>query len=95
VGGSVVRAADLSVNEVGEAAAVVAEDYEAFDESVLADAARYAREEVESGESTTRFVALLFEFVGDRARRGLVYQRLDEHVGRRRGREADVSGLFE
>lgn len=95
VNGSVVRAADLSVEEVADAAAVVAEDYEAFDESVLADAARYAREEVESGESTTRFVALLFEFVGDRERRGLVYQRLGEHVGRRRGREADVSGLFE
>jgi hypothetical protein len=95
VGGTAVRAADLSFEDVADAAAVVAEDYEAFDGGVIADATRSAREEVDSGESVTRFVALLFEFVGDRENRGLIYRRLREHVGRRRGREEDVSGLFE
>ncbi|ELZ29865.1 hypothetical protein C474_12551 [Halogeometricum pallidum JCM 14848] len=95
VGGVAVRAEDLSFEEAVAAARLLAEDGERWDESVVDDAARYGREEVESGASTTRFVALLFEFVGGGERRGLVYQRLREHAERRRGREADVSGLFE
>ncbi|SFR35678.1 DUF309 domain-containing protein [Halogeometricum limi] len=95
VDGDVVHAEDLSFEEIADAAAVVAADGDAYDGDVVADAVTYAREEVESGTSTTRFVALVFEFVGDRRRRGLVYQRLREHVERRRGREADVEGLFD
>ncbi|MDS0297761.1 DUF309 domain-containing protein [Halogeometricum sp. S1BR25-6] len=94
VGGVAVRADDLSFEEAAEAAGILAADGERWDENVVEDAARYGREEVESGASTTRFVALLFEFVGGE-RRGLVYQRLREHTERRRGREEDVSGLFE
>ncbi|MDS0296286.1 DUF309 domain-containing protein [Halogeometricum luteum] len=95
VGGVAVRAEDLSFEGVAEAARLLAADGERWDEGVVEDAARYGREEVEADASTTRFVALLFEFVGGGERRGLVYQRLREHTERRRGREEDVSGLFE
>ena len=95
VDGVAVRADDLSFEAVVEAAHLLATDGDRWDESVVEDAARYGREEVESDASTTRFVALLFEFVGGDTGRGLVYQRLREHTERRRGREEDVSGLFE
>ncbi|QIB73148.1 DUF309 domain-containing protein [Halogeometricum borinquense] len=93
--GTVVRADDLSFEGITDAAAIVAADSERFEEDVIADAATYGREEVESGAAVTRFVALLFEFVGDRDQRSLIYQRLEQHVGRRRSREDDVSDLFD
>jgi hypothetical protein len=42
-----------------------------------------------------RFVAFVFDFVGDRENRDVLYDRLCSHVQRRRARERDVSGLFE
>lgn len=95
VDGVIVRPEDLSFEEAAEAARLLTEDGDRWDEGVVDDAVRYANEEVESGASSTRFVALLFDFVGDSDGRGLVYQRLREHVERRRGREEDVSGLFD
>ena len=63
-----------------------------YDPSVLADAARYARAEADTGRA--RFTALLFDFVADGERRALVYDRLRGHVERRRTEEQDVHGLF-
>jgi len=83
---------DLAVAEIGVAAAVFA-DEGGYDESVVADAARYAREESESGEGA-RYVALVTDFATDPDRRDLVYQRLRALVERRRRRESDVEGLF-
>ena len=76
------------------AAEVLAEERTEYDESVVEDAVAYARDAVESGEDG-RFVALVMDFVGDANRRGLVYERLVQHVERRRARESDVEGLFE
>ncbi|AUV83847.1 DUF309 domain-containing protein [Salinigranum rubrum] len=85
-------AADLSLDALGVAADVVAEEY-GFDEDVLARAVGYAREEERTARS--QFRALVVDFVREAERRGLVYDRLRDHVQRRRREETDVEGLFE
>jgi predicted metal-dependent hydrolase len=75
------------------AADVLAEEHDAYDGAVVETGVAYARESVEAGEGG-RFVALVFDFVAGK-QRDLVYQRLREHVERRRGREEDVEGLFD
>jgi len=62
-----------------------------LDESVVADAARYARTEVHEGG--TRFATLLTDVVVGREP-GVAYGRLRSLVERRRARERDVDGLF-
>ena len=92
--GAVVRLADLSF----EAAAVVAKVYaenRAYDEAVVEQAIRYAETDVDAGTETSEFVTFVLDFARDAAHRGIVYQRLAEHVQRREQREADVDGLFD
>jgi len=87
--------ADLDLEATCVAAAVLAEE-EGYDEETVERAAAYARADAENGETTgSPFPPLLFDFVRDAEHRGIVFQRLSEHVGRRRSREDDVSGLFE
>jgi hypothetical protein len=90
-GGEALALADLDFEATSVAAVVLAEA-EGYDEDVVADAVRYAREELDTARS--RFVALLFDFVREAADRPLVYDRLRGHVERRRRRDADVEGLF-
>lgn len=90
--GSDLVAAALSLDALDVAAAVVAEEY-GFDEDVLARAVAYAREEERTAQS--RFRALVVDFVQETERRRLVYDRLRDHVQRRRREETDVEGLFE
>jgi hypothetical protein len=80
----------LDFESTAVAAEVLAEEL-GYDEAVVADAVGYAREELDTAES--RFLALVFDFVGDE-RRALVYDRLRRHVERRRQRDSDVEGLF-
>ena len=92
------------------AATAVAESTEWIDPDVVADAARYAREEVGTGR--TRYRTLLADVAGARLagrdvddgtgdvegesdRRAVAYARLRDLVERRRSRENDVEGLFE
>jgi predicted metal-dependent hydrolase len=92
--GRVLAAVDLEIDALGVAAAVVAEEYDAeFDEALVERAVGYAREEADTARS--RFRALLCDFVDDTDRRALVYDRLRDHVRRRRREEEDVDGLFE
>ncbi|RDI71415.1 DUF309 domain-containing protein [Halopelagius longus] len=100
--GRVVRADDLPFEDVADAARVVAEDYDAYDEEVIERAVEYATEEVQEdepgvggGRAGTRYVAFLFDFVGDRENRDILYERLFAHVERERARERDATGLFE
>ncbi|MBB6646323.1 DUF309 domain-containing protein [Halobellus ruber] len=100
---------DLAFEHVATAATLLAAEYGAFEESIVADAVRYARAELDDdrppseGEGRSRrpqrrdpgFVGMLFDFAADRDRRSLVYDRLRAHVERRRGAERDASGLFE
>lgn len=100
--GGVVEADDLSFEDAARAASVVAEEYDAYDADVIERAVSYAREEVagtgsplDDARSGTRYVAFVFDFVGDRENRDVLYDRLLAHVNRERARERDVSGLFD
>ncbi|MFD1587859.1 DUF309 domain-containing protein [Halorientalis brevis] len=92
--GAVVELAELSFEAAAVAAEVYAEDRH-YDESVVEQAIRYAETDVDAGQETSEFVTFVLDFARDAAHRGIVYQRLAEHVQRREQREADVDGLFE
>jgi hypothetical protein len=109
IGGDALEPLDLDFDGVAAAATLVATEYDAFEESVVTDAVRYARAGLDDervggpAEGQPRrprrrdpgFVGMVFDFATDRSRRGLVYDRLRAHVERRRGTERDASGLFE
>jgi hypothetical protein len=84
---------DLDVESTLVAAAVLA-DEDDYDDTVIEDAGAYAREEVTTAGGGT-FTGLLFSFVRDPDRRGLVFDRLERHVNRERSKDADVEGLFD
>ncbi|QSG03932.1 DUF309 domain-containing protein [Natranaeroarchaeum sulfidigenes] len=84
---------ELEVDAAFLVASVLAEEDDRWDESLVEDAVSYAREELDAAETT--FLTLVLDFVGDHENRGLIYQRLVEHVERRKHREEDVDGLFE
>ena len=86
--------ADLDLEGTCVAAAVLAEE-EGYDEEAIEHAAGYAREDIAEGGTGSPFVPLLFDFVREPDNRGIVAQRLGEHVQRRRRREDDVEGLFD
>ncbi len=91
--GSVLGYDDLEFDATAVAAAVLAE-VDGYDEGAMEKAIEYAREEVESDGSGT-FTGLVFSFVREPEKRGIVFQRLSEHVQRERGKEDDVAGLFD
>lgn len=90
--GQKLTAAALTIDAVEVAARVVADEY-GFDEHVIEQAVEYAREEERTAQS--RFRALVVDFVEETERRAFVYNRLRDHVQRRRRVETDVDGLFE
>ncbi|KAB1192437.1 DUF309 domain-containing protein [Haloferax sp. MBLA0076] len=92
--GQVVTLDDLDFDGIVVAAETLAEELEGYDESVVEDAIEYARTEVSNG-AQTQFTAMVFDFVQNDTQRGLVYQRMTEHVRLKRRREDDVTGLFE
>jgi hypothetical protein len=85
---------DLRFDACAVAADVYAEegDYEA---ELVERAVAYARADLEDGNETSEFVTLVMDFARNREARGVVYQRLSEHVDRRAQRGADVEGLFD
>ncbi|MFC7097981.1 DUF309 domain-containing protein [Halobaculum marinum] len=91
--GERVAPTSLSLDAASLAAEALAEEY-GLDESVVADAGRYAREEETVGRS--RFAALLFDLlrVDTPQERRLVYDRLSGLVDQERRKEEDVEGLF-
>lgn len=84
---------DLGFEATAIAADVIAEE-NGYDEAAMDRAIEYARDEVDSGTSGT-FTGLVFSFVRDPEKRGIVFQRLSEHVQREQSREDDVEGLFD
>jgi hypothetical protein len=94
VGGVAVTYDDLDFDAIALAAETLAEELAEYEASVVEDAVEYAREEISTGVKT-QFTAMVFDFVREETHRGLVYQRLREHVRRKRQRESDVSGLFD
>jgi len=95
VDGRAVELADLDVDAVWIAAPLLAEAIEGFDDAVVERAVRYAREDLDAGDEGSKYVTFLLDFVGDAENRGIIYQRLGQHVDRRRSREQDVEGLFD
>ncbi len=85
---------DLDFEAAARVALVLAEEYDAYEESVVERGVSAAREEIAEGIQTT-YTTLVMDFTADAERRELVYQRLSEHVERRRHRESDVDGLFD
>jgi len=85
---------DLAFEATAVAAEVLAEE-DGYDEAVLEQAATFGGADLEDGVTASPFVTLLFDFVREPANRGIVFQRLSEHVDRRAQREADVDGLFD
>ncbi|SER49444.1 DUF309 domain-containing protein [Natrinema salaciae] len=91
--GSAASLSALEFEPTAIAAVVLAEEF-GYDEEAIARARAYARRDLEAGEDDSVFITLLFDFVREDDHRGIIYQRLTDHVGRRRAREADVEGLF-
>ncbi|WP_226480970.1 DUF309 domain-containing protein [Natrinema amylolyticum] len=84
---------DLGFEPTAIAAVVLAEEF-GYDEDPIDRTRGYAQQDLEAGEDGSKFITLLFDFVREDENRGIIYQRLTDHVGRRRAREEDVKGLF-
>ncbi|TMT85542.1 DUF309 domain-containing protein [Haloterrigena sp. H1] len=84
---------DLDIGPTAIAAVVLAEEF-GYESEPIAQARAYARRDLEAGDDASQFITLLFDFVREDEHRGIVFQRLKEHVGRRQAREKDVEGLF-
>lgn len=84
---------ELSFEAIAIAARVLAEEYE-YSETLIEQAIEYGEADLTEENVPSQFVTLLIDFVRGE-QRGIVRQRLKEHVGRRDYRESDVEGLFE
>lgn len=91
--GDVVELADLDFEETALAAEAIAEVE--GDEDLLDAAIEYAEADLEAGDEGSQFITFVFDYVRSPDDRPIIRQRLGEHVDRRKGREADVEGLFE
>jgi len=91
--GTVPTLSDLDVGPTTIAAVVLAEEF-GYETGPIEQARAYARRDLEAGADDSQFITLLFDFVREDEHRGIVFQRLKEHVGRRQAREKDVEGLF-
>jgi len=91
--GTVPMLSALDFGPTAIAAVVLAEEF-GYESEPIAQAQAYARRDLEAGADDSQFITLLFDFVREDEHRGIVFQRLTEHVGRRRAREEDVNGLF-
>jgi len=91
--GQPLAAADLELGGITTAARILAAEFDQYDEAIISDAIEYAREEAD--ESNTEYISLLTTFVDEATHRGIVYNRLESQVERRRRKEQDVAGLFD
>jgi len=94
VDGQVLTYDDVRFEAAAVAAAVIAEEH-GYDDAVIERAAEFARADLDAERTGSPFVALVVDFPGADERRGVVFQRLLAHVGKRRSRAEDVEGLFE
>ncbi|THE66787.1 DUF309 domain-containing protein [Salinadaptatus halalkaliphilus] len=91
--GEIPQLDDLEFEPTTIAAIVLAEEL-GYGRAILEQAVAYARQDLEAGDDDSRFIALVFDFVREDDHRGIVFQRVSEHVSRRQAREEDVEGLF-
>ncbi len=91
--GQAIGLADLDFGETAIAATVFAEEF-GYVETTVDQAVEYAREDLAAGDETSPLVSLLFDFVREPDHRGVAFDRITDHVSRRRRRDDDVRGLF-
>ncbi|WP_339105008.1 DUF309 domain-containing protein [Haloterrigena salinisoli] len=91
--GTVPRPSTLAFEPTAIAATVLADEL-GYDATPVETARQYAERDLAAGDDDSRFISLLFDFVREDDHRGIIYQRLTDHVGRREARESDVEGLF-
>ncbi|GAB3667909.1 DUF309 domain-containing protein [Halopiger thermotolerans] len=91
--GTTPRLADLAFGPTAIAAPILADEL-GFDLDPVEQAREYAERDLEQGADDSQFITLLFDFVREAAHRGIIFQRLTDHVGRRQAKEEDVEGLF-
>ena len=90
VEGSVVTVEDLRFPAAAIAAEALAETR---GDELLEQAVAYAEADLEAGEGTSPFVALVLSYLREES--PVVRERIADHVRRRRSRDADVEGLFD
>ncbi len=92
--GIVLRPDDLDFEESAIAALVLAEEF-GYEESVMEQAVEFARMDLKGGDEGSNFITFVMDFVRQPENRALIFQRLRQHVEKRKFRETDVDGLFE
>ncbi|UPW02122.1 DUF309 domain-containing protein [Halorussus gelatinilyticus] len=92
--GVALRPEDLRFGACAVVAEVLAEEY-GYDEAVVERAVEYARADLDDEKATSQFVTFVMDFARDEANRGIIFQRLEGAVGKRRHEEEDVEGLFD
>jgi hypothetical protein len=92
--GDEVGPGDLEFDATAVVADILADEL-GYDEATVERAVEFARADLAAGDTGSRFVTLLFDFVRDDTHRAVVCQRLASHVEARDTRESDVDGLFE
>lgn len=98
-GGEPVEPADLDFEATAVAADAIAEDR--GEDELLARAVEYAREDIDGtaeplrGETDSRILPLVFDYVRDPPHRGIITRRLEQHCDRRQAKADDVAGLFD
>ena len=90
VEGSVVTVEDLRFPAAAIAAEALAETR---GDELLKQAVAYAEADLEAGEGTSPFVALVLSYLREES--PVVRERIADHVRRRRSRDSDVEGLFD
>ncbi|UPV76050.1 DUF309 domain-containing protein [Halorussus limi] len=88
------RPEDLRFEASAVVTDVLAEEY-GYDEDVVENAVRYARDDLDGGKATSQFVTFVMDFARDAANRGIIFQRMEGAVGKRKHKEEDVDGLFD
>jgi hypothetical protein len=97
--GRIVKPDDLEFEATAIAAEALAEPR--GEEELLGRAIGFAREDIDGtaepdrGETDSRLLPLVFDYVREPDSRGLVARRLEQHTERRQAKVDDVSGLFE
>jgi len=90
---------DLEFEATAVAAAALAADR--AEEELIDRAVEYAREDIDGtaeplrGETDSRILPLVFDYVRDPDHRGTIAERLQQHCDRRQAKADDVAGLFD
>lgn len=92
--GDVLTLPALDIDAALVATPIVADALD-LDQETVASGVEYAWRDIESKTGMSQFVTLAADVARETTHRGIVVQRLAEHVQRRQQRESDVDGLFD